>query len=77
MKKYKYITSDKEILGGKPIILGTRISIDMILEWIASGASIEKISSSYPQLKNEAIREAILYATDLLRNEIVIESKVA
>lgn len=77
MKKYQHITADKEILNGKPIIINTRISVDTILELLASGATIEKIASEYPQLTIDAIREAILYAADLSKNEIIIESKVA
>jgi uncharacterized protein (DUF433 family) len=77
MKKYQYITSDKEILSGKPIVRDTRISIDTVLELLASGATIETISETYPQLTIDAIKEAILYAADLSRNEIIIDSKVA
>ena len=77
MRKYQHITSDQGILGGKPIVRDTRISVDMILEWLASGATIDQITSTYPQLKQASVKEAILYATDFLRNEIVIESKVA
>jgi uncharacterized protein (DUF433 family) len=77
MKKYHFITFNRDILGGKPIIKNTRISVDLILEWIASGASVEQIPVSYPQLSSEAVKEAILYATDHLRNEILIEAQVA
>jgi uncharacterized protein (DUF433 family) len=77
MKKYKHIISNAHILGGKPIVEGTRISVDLILEWIASGGTIETIVMAYPQLTTEAVKEAILYATDYLKNEILIESKVA
>ena len=55
---FEYITSDKEILSGKPIIAGTRISVDFILQLIASGGTIEEIVSKYPQLKKEAVVEA-------------------
>jgi uncharacterized protein (DUF433 family) len=72
MHSYKYIISDKNILGGKPVIKGTRISVDLILEWIAGGATIDKIAESYPHLDKEGIREAILYAKDSLKNEIFI-----
>lgn len=77
MKKYQHIIADKEILGGKPVIKGTRISIDAILELLASGATIEKIAESYPQLSIDSIKEAILYAADLFKNEIIIDSNVA
>ncbi|GDX53120.1 hypothetical protein LBMAG27_21670 [Bacteroidota bacterium] len=73
----EYITSDKEILGGKPIIAGTRISVDFILQLIASGGSIEEIISKYPQLKKEAVVEAVLYAGKVVSNEIIIHRNVA
>jgi uncharacterized protein (DUF433 family) len=44
MRSYQYITSNRGILGGKPIVKGTRISVDLILEWIATGGTIEQIS---------------------------------
>lgn len=75
MKKYQHITFNKDILGGKPIIKGTRISIDIVLEWLASGGSIEQINQSFPQLSLEAIREAILYASEHVKNEVFIEAK--
>jgi uncharacterized protein (DUF433 family) len=77
MRSYQYITSNRAILGGKPIVKGTRISVDLILEWNATGATIEQISNDFPQLSIEAIREAIRYASDYLKNEIVIETEVA
>ena len=73
MNKYKHITFDKNILGGKPIIAGTRISVELILEWIAAGSSVDQIVESYPHLKKVAVKEAILYATDVAKNEILIE----
>lgn len=72
--EFRYIQSDITILGGKPCIQGTRISVDMILEWVASGASVYDIVKTYPHLKIEAVKEAVLYASRFLRNEVVIES---
>lgn len=56
---FKYITSDPEILGGKPIIKGSRISVQLILEWIADGASVREISEEFPHLPVAGIREAV------------------
>ena len=42
------ITADPQILGGKPIIQGTRISVDFILELFAAGVSREEILTDYP-----------------------------
>lgn len=73
---FHYIVSDPEILGGKPIIQGSRISVQLILEWIASGASIKDIVEEFPHLPYDGVKEAILYASRWMENEIVIETKV-
>ena len=71
--KYRLIVSDIAILGGKPCIKGTRISVQLILEWIATGASIQDIVIKHPHISIEAIQQAILYASYAMKNEIVIE----
>ena len=71
--KYRLIVSDIAILGGNPCIKGTRISVQLILEWIATGASIQDIVIKHPHISIEAIQQAILYASDAMKNEIVIE----
>ena len=71
--KYPLIVSDLAILGGKPCIKGTRISVQLILEWLATGASIQDIVIKHPHISIEAIQQAILYASDAMKNEIVIE----
>jgi len=75
MNKYPNIISDSKILGGKPIIKGSRISVEMILELISSGASIDDIVLTYPHLSRESASEAINYATEYLKNEILVEIK--
>ena len=71
--KYPLIVSDIAILGGNPCIKGTKISVQLILEWIATGASIQDILIKHPHISIEAIKQAILYASDAMKNEIVIE----
>jgi uncharacterized protein (DUF433 family) len=56
---FKYITADPTILGGKPCIKGTRISVEFILELFASGATREDILQAYPYLRNAGIEEAL------------------
>ncbi|TAL50419.1 DUF433 domain-containing protein [Patescibacteria group bacterium] len=51
------IIRDPKILGGKPIIKGTRISVDFILEQLAIGISVEDIIEGYPQLSRPLIQE--------------------
>lgn len=63
--EFKHIISDPDILGGKPIIRGSRISVQLILEWVASGASIREIVEEFPHLPTEGVREAVLYASRL------------
>jgi len=65
------IAIDPAILAGKPIIRGTRISIEFILELLANGWTIGAIIENYPQLNEEDIHAALKYASDILREEIV------
>lgn len=57
----KHIVSDKEILLGKPTIKGTRLSVEFILERLASGWTEETILENYPQLKKEDLRAVFAY----------------
>jgi uncharacterized protein (DUF433 family) len=74
VKAFNYITAKADTLGGKPIIRSTRISVEMILEWLASGATVDEIVTKYSHLTKEAVNEAILYASRAMKNEIVIEA---
>jgi uncharacterized protein (DUF433 family) len=60
------ITSDPEILGGKPVIAGTRISVQLILEKLGDGWSIQDLLEDYPQLTREQIIAAIAYAASVM-----------
>ena len=65
------ITIDPGILAGKPIIKGTRIAVEFILELLANGWTDETIMENYSQLKKEDIQSALRYATDILKEEMV------
>jgi uncharacterized protein (DUF433 family) len=60
------ITSDPEILGGKPVIAGTRISVQLILEKLRDGWSIQDLLDDYPHLTREQIIAAIAYAASVM-----------
>ena len=75
--QFEYITADPAILGGKPIIKGTRISVQLILEWLANGSSVDQIIQEFPHLKPEAVREAILFAAALSKNSGFIDIELA
>lgn len=64
-----WITTNPGILGGKPCIRGTRISVEHILELLASGATQEEILRAYPKITAEALAAAFQYAAMSLRNE--------
>ncbi len=71
------ITSDPAVLGGKPIVRGTRISVQMILEWIASGASRDDIVRKHPHLTVEDIEQALRYAAAAVDNDVEVTTRVA
>ena len=65
----QYITSDKQILLGKPIIKGTRISVELILELLAGGWSEKQLLESYPNLTPEALRAVFAYLRECVQHE--------
>jgi len=71
------ITFDQKVLRGKPVIRGLRISVEMLLELLAKGASWEEILDDYPQLEPNDLKAALLYAHDLVSGETIIERAAA
>lgn len=65
------IVYDPNILHGKPIIKGTRISVELILELLSSGMSVEDILHEYPHLQREDVLAAIDFAAKSLKHEEV------
>jgi uncharacterized protein (DUF433 family) len=71
------ITFDRNILGGKPIIRGMRISVAMILELLSKGAAMQEILEDYPDLEIADIYATLLYAYHLVANEDIFERAIA
>ena len=71
------IVANPEILGGKPIIEGTRLSVEHILGLLAHGMSQSEIVDSYPELTIDDVKSVIQYAADALHNDVLIEVKPA
>ena len=67
------VTFNRAVLCGKPIIRGLRISVAMILELLAKGASIQEILEDYPELEIADIYASLLYAHKLVANEEIFE----
>jgi len=63
------ITVDPKVLSRKPIIKGTRIAVEFILELLANSWTVEDILKSYPQLKREDVAAALKYAAEILKEE--------
>ena len=60
------IVLDPEILAGKPVIRGTRLAVELILELLAAGQSAEEILASYPGLTREDVLACLAYASELV-----------
>ncbi len=73
---FERIVSDPRILGGKPCIKGTRISVEFILDLVASGGSRDDILKAYPHLTQEDVEQAVRYAAEALRSDAVLTSEV-
>ncbi len=70
--KYKdRIEISEEILTGKPVIKGTRIAVEFIIELLANGVTMEDILANYPQLTKEDIFAAREYHLDILKKDKV------
>ena len=73
MVEEERIVIDEKILGGKPVIKGTRIPVYLIVEMIANGLSIKEILKKYPELSEEDVKAALRYAASLLKRETYYE----
>ena len=60
---------DANVMTGKPVVRGTRMTVEFIVELLAQGWSEADILTNYPQLTSEDIRACLHYAGDLLRSE--------
>lgn len=74
---FNHITFSPDVLAGKPHIRGTRISVEFLTELFASGATRDEILINYPQLSPEGIEDALRYAAQAVRNEILITTEVS
>jgi uncharacterized protein (DUF433 family) len=65
------ITIDPNVLVGKPIIKGTRISVEFVIDLLARGWTTAQVLSEYDHLKSEDIQACLAYASDVLKSEKV------
>jgi uncharacterized protein (DUF433 family) len=71
MKWQERITVDPKVLVGKPVIKGTRLSVEFIMELLSNGWTEHQIIESYPGINREDILACLDYATEILKSERV------
>ena len=69
----EHIHSDPEILSGKPVVKGTRLTVDFLLELLAAGWSGEQLLDSYPNLSRDSLRAVFAFAAESARDERAFE----
>jgi uncharacterized protein (DUF433 family) len=65
----EYIHSDPRILSGKPVVKGTRLSVEFLLSLFAAGWTEEEVLEGYPQLKREDLQAVFAYAAESAHEE--------
>ncbi len=65
------IVTNPDVMMGKPVVEGTRITVELILEKLSFGESVEQIVDAHPTLSKEGILAALKYAVDVLRSDVV------
>jgi uncharacterized protein (DUF433 family) len=71
------IISDYQIMLGKPVIKGTRITVELVLRKLSEGATTTDLLVMYPQLQEADVLSALMYASDIIANEEMIVAKAA
>jgi uncharacterized protein (DUF433 family) len=66
-----------DVMMGKPVIRGTRITVELILERLGAGETVEQLLEAYPRLTREAILAAIDFGAKALRADVVYPLKAA
>jgi uncharacterized protein (DUF433 family) len=69
------IQADPAIMMGKPVIAGTRITVELVLEKLAAGETVEQILAAHPRLTREAIQAALAFAARVLRADVMYPVK--
>jgi len=65
------IVADPKIMMGKPVIAGTRITVESVLEKLAAGESIEQILDAHPRLTRDGVLAALDFAAKALRADVL------
>ncbi len=69
------IVSDHNVMLGKPIVKGTRITVELLLRKLSEGVSVKDLLLMYENIKEEDVYAALTYASDVIGNEEILVSK--
>ena len=67
----KLIVMDPAVMMGKPVVKGTRITVELILEKLGAGETIEQLLEAHPRLTREGIQAALSFAAETLRSDVI------
>ncbi len=67
----KLVVSDPSVMMGKPIVIGTRITVELILEKLAAGETLEQVLDAHPRLTKDGVLAALAFAAEALRADVV------
>jgi uncharacterized protein (DUF433 family) len=67
----EHIVADPEVMLGKPVVRGTRISVELILEKLSAGETVDDLLVAYPRLSRDDVQAALAYAAETLRADTI------
>jgi len=67
----EYIVADPQVMLGKPVVKGTRVTVELILEKLAAGETIDDLLTAHPRLTRNTIQAALAYAAEALRADTI------
>ena len=70
-----YIVADPAVMMGKPVVRGTRITVELLLTRLAAGESIEELVASHPRLTRDAVLAALSFAAERLKADVVYPTR--
>lgn len=71
------ITSNPSVLAGKPVVAGTRITVELILEKLGAGETIEQLLEAHPRLTREGVQAALAFGAEALKADVVYPVETA
>jgi len=77
MRTKELIESNPSIMMGKPVVTGTRITVELIIEKLAAGETVEQLLIAHPRLTREAIQASLAFAAEALRADVIYPTSLA